>query len=78
MCVTHCGRVKVLLEAGADVDHVDRSKKTALLHAAYKGHAPVVQALLAFQGDAPAPDDHTTTAGETALLLAAKVRVQPG
>lgn len=68
----HTAIVQVLLEAGADVDHVDRSKKTALLHAAYKGHAPVVQALLAFQGDAPAPDDHTTTAGETALLLAAK------
>jgi hypothetical protein len=34
----------------------------------------VVEVLAAFEGAAFKPDDHTTTAGETALLLAAKVR----
>jgi len=33
----------VLLDAGADVHYVDRSKKTALLHAAYKVKQNVVQ-----------------------------------
>jgi len=39
-----------------------------------QGFAPVVEVLAAFEGAAFKPDDHTTTAGETALLLAAKVR----
>jgi hypothetical protein len=39
-----------------------------------QGFAHVVQVLAEFEGAAFKPDLHTTTAGETPLLLAAKVR----
>jgi hypothetical protein len=36
----------VLLDAGADVHYVDRSKKTALLHAAYKVNSQILSSVV--------------------------------
>ncbi|MDD9901214.1 MAG: ankyrin repeat domain-containing protein [Alphaproteobacteria bacterium] len=57
---------KILLEAGAKPETLERAGKTALQHAAEEGHTEVVEVLL----DNGAKIDAKTITGETALLLA--------
>ncbi|MDR1303215.1 MAG: ankyrin repeat domain-containing protein [Puniceicoccales bacterium] len=65
----HVEVVKLLLDAGADVNALDEEDCAALHLAAMKGHAEVVRALLR----APGADANATDAyGRTALHLAAE------
>lgn len=59
-------RVRSLLDAGADINTLDRYGQTALMNAAHKGHAEVVR-LLAKRG---ADLNHTAKWGLSALMLA--------
>jgi len=60
------GRVLALLDAGADIDALDKHGQTALMNAAHRGDAALVQALVA-RG---AKLDHTAKYRLTALMLA--------
>ena len=59
---------RLLLEAGADKDLPDWTGGTALMRAAFWGHAPVVQLLL----EAGAEADLRSRGDSTALILAAE------
>lgn len=59
-------RIAALLDAGADINALDRYNQTALMHAAHRGDVAVVR-LLAERG---ADLDHAAKYGMTALMLA--------
>jgi len=66
---THRGdltRVCALLDAGADIDALDRHGQTALMNAAFRGDAALVQTLAARGANL----DHTAKYRLTALMLA--------
>ena len=50
----HIGRVRAMLERGADVNARDEDGDTALMFAAFKGHALVVHLLLTHGADVDA------------------------
>uniref|UniRef100_A0A6C0KMQ4 Uncharacterized protein n=1 Tax=viral metagenome TaxID=1070528 RepID=A0A6C0KMQ4_9ZZZZ len=60
------GVVRILLEKGADVKHMNRDRKTALLFASEYGHTETVGVLL----DNGADVNHKDEDGDTALILA--------
>jgi len=60
------GRVLALLDAGADIDALDKHGQTALMNAAHRGDAALVQALAARGANL----DHTAKYRLTALMLA--------
>ena len=62
----HTEIVRMLLAAGAKIDHVDEDGNTALLQASREGHTEIVRMLLA----AGAKVDHVDKNERTALLLA--------
>ena len=47
----HLDCVKLLLEAGADIDHVDSEGRTALIAACYMGHLAAVRELIIWGAD---------------------------
>ena len=55
-------RVRMLLEAGADVNARDRDGDTALMFAAFKGHMLIVHLLLAHGANAAAAANNGWTA----------------
>jgi ankyrin repeat protein len=59
-------RVSSLIEAGADIDSLDRHGQTALINAAHKGHTDVVRLLVHHGADL----NRTVKHGLTALMLA--------
>jgi ankyrin repeat protein len=59
-------QVHTLLDAGVDIDCLDRYGQTALMQAAHKGHVPIVRILL----QRGAKLDHTAKFGLSALMLA--------
>ncbi len=59
-------RVRALLDAGADIDALDKHGQTALMNAAHRGDAALVQALV----DHGANLNHTAKYRLTALMLA--------
>jgi uncharacterized protein len=61
-------RVRVLLDANADLNARNSDGATALIVASQAGHADVVRALLAAKADVNARDNY----GGTALLLASQ------
>ncbi len=58
--------VKLLLEAGADVNHQSKKGNTALMYASHNGHIEVVKLLL----EAGAVADIQNNSGQTALSMA--------
>ena len=64
----HTEIVRILLAAGAKVDHANKYGLTALLLASQEGHTEIVQILLA----ADAKIDHTDKNGWTALMNASQ------
>ena len=63
----HHDLVRVLIKAGADVNHRTGSGRSALMRAAMRGHAPCVSALLSAGADVNITDSYQ----ETALVCAA-------
>ena len=59
-------RVRSLLDAGAEIDALDKHGQTALMNAAHRGDVAMVQALV----DRGANLDHTAKYHLTALMLA--------
>jgi len=59
-------QVRALLDAGADIDALDRHGQTALMNAAHRGDAELVQVLV----DRGAGLNHTAKHRLTALMLA--------
>ena len=60
------GRVLALLDAGADIDALDKHGQTALMNAAHRGDATLVQALVTRGANL----NHTAKYRLTALMLA--------
>lgn len=60
------GRVCALLDAGADIDTLDKHGQTALMNAAHRGDAALLQVLV----DRGANLNHTAKYRLTALMLA--------
>eukprot|EP01061_Rhynchopus_euleeides_P000233 TRINITY_DN10169_c0_g1_i2.p1 TRINITY_DN10169_c0_g1~~TRINITY_DN10169_c0_g1_i2.p1 ORF type:complete len:529 (+),score=177.38 TRINITY_DN10169_c0_g1_i2:85-1671(+) len=74
-CVARKGdsdATRLLLRHGVDADAVDEKGRTALLYAAYHGHAEVVQDLLSGQGRARATIGKACDNGTFPLLEAAR------
>ena len=59
-------KVRELLEAGANINSLDRYGQTAIMKAAHKGHLQVVRLLVERGADL----DHTAKFGLSALMLA--------
>jgi len=59
-------RVSALLDAGIDINALDRYGQTAVMNAAHNGHSEVVRLLAERGGDL----DHTAKFGLSALMLA--------
>ena len=62
----HLDCVKHLLEAGADINHVDSEGRTALIAACYMGHLACVRELIIWGADIEVQDQD----GRTALSVA--------
>ena len=59
--------VKILIEAGANVNSIDKQGRTSLIAASYMGHYDIVEILL----ESGANVNHTDLDGRNALCVAA-------